>query len=122
MAWREQHNLTVEEQTAHEAKWGRYNDYPPGWRKLTQKQFAQSLFFTFSPVLVEYRQMLHRSMRHEPAVSAHLYFMHDNSGFSIVADYWKGTVNYYAFGCDKPHQNRTMCEKCGFVANYDSSG
>lgn len=126
--WRDFHTFTTEERTAHEAKYGGYNDFPPNWRRLTEKQFAQGGFFTFSPVLVEYRQMLNhvttrerKPLRDQAAMSAKLFYMHDNTGYAITNDYWAGYVRFYAFGCRGVHQNHTTCPECGFAANYDSS-
>lgn len=123
MPWKEKHAMTAEEREVHEKKWGRYNDFPPGWRKITQEQFAQSLFFTFAPEIVEHRQMLTRNDDGFTVnmTEAWLFFSHENIGYGMVRDFWAGKVMYYAFGCNHPHPNRYTCPKCGFHADYDTS-
>ncbi len=119
---RDKHDLNEEERVAHERMWGGYNDFPPGWRKIKPSEFAQSLFFTFPPTLIEYRQMMNNAGTFAmTCTSAHLYFYHENCGYAIVNDFWGKKLQHYAFGCDQPHPNRHTCPKCGFAANYDTS-
>lgn len=124
--WRDFHTLTTTERLLHQKQYGEFNDFPPNWRRLTEKQFAQSHYFTFSPVLVEFRQMNRhvttRVRNNEALVAAKLFYMHDNKGYAISSDYHGGYVRFFAFGCRGIHQNHTTCEQCGFAANYDSSG
>ena len=124
---------------AHQAKWGGYNDVPPGWRKISQKELVQRTHFrSYSPEFTEFRQMIVDP--NKPMVDAHLQFYWDGTGVGIVSDYWKGTVTFYAFGCD--HDYREMgqdecrkhgiqhfgrcwhvseCTKCGNINAVDSS-
>jgi hypothetical protein len=100
------YDLNAEQRSEHEKLWGTFNDFPPGWRKLTELEFARSRFFSFSPALTEYRQMLQR-LQDDPRVSDHLvpivaatlYFFHDNTGYAMSSDWQAGKVNYYEFGC-----------------------
>jgi len=101
---------------------GGYNDYPPGWRRITTKQFAQSKFFSFNPVWVETRQMLSKAPGAKGSMTpAILHHYWDDTGVAMVHDYRKGTVYYYAFGC--AHDYTTgKCSKCGRSAdNFDTS-
>lgn len=123
MAWQEKMYLDAKQLEAHEKQWGLYNDFPPGWRKITAGEFAQSLFFAFHPQVVEHRQMVTRNDDGFTIgmTNATLFFFHENVGYAIVNDFWGKKITYYAFGCDQPHQNRHTCPKCGFKADYDTS-
>ena len=99
MSIKEKSNLTPEERAAHEAKNGNYNAFPPGWRELSQVEFAQSMYFHYGPELVEYRQMLPEA---GPVVSAHLNWYFDGTGIALVSDHYAGTVRFYAFGERNP--------------------
>jgi hypothetical protein len=132
MSYREHYSLNAEERAAHERKWGGGNDFPPGWRKIEEAEFAQSDFFTYAPELVEFRQMINRK-DNKPAMSAHLYFMWNGRGYSIVNDFWAKKVSYFAFGCDHDYErdpeykpafncdNGFRCKKCGHKFSVDSS-
>lgn len=116
MSIRTLHDLTMPERKAHAEKTGGYNFFPPKWRKITEKEFAQSRHFAFEPALTEYRQMMRPfgetdTSKDTPAVSAHLHWQANGIGFAIVADYWEGTVGFYTFG-ETP---------AGFVEIFDSS-
>lgn len=99
------YDLSAEERAAHEAKWGGFNDFPPGWKEIDAKEFAKSPHFGFNPDLREYRQML-RSKEFEHAgccVTTHLYFYFDGRGYALVNDFWEGTVKFFMFGELNPH-------------------
>lgn len=123
---------------AHQKRWGRFNDFPPGWHRITQKQFAQSHFFTYDADAIEFRQMHPKDGR--TVVQAKLYFFFDGRGYGIVNDYYKGKIEYYAFGCpghewggkfteeekqQSAHLGRCMtaykCKLCGHFQIVDSS-
>lgn len=97
-----------------------YNDFPENWKEITESEFAQSHYFTYSPDVVEYRQMLDRNNPQTPALSATLYWMFDNTGYGIAQDYWGKRVRYFKFGCK--HQliptgdpdGSAVCPLCGF--------
>ena|SRR3990172_721485 len=127
-------DMSPEATKKHEKKWGQFNDFPPNWRKLTEKEFAQSHFSSYTPEFVDFRQMMRfpfdSSSKDESYVVAHLYFMHDNCGYAMSADYWKGKVSYYKFGCehdmvhisnDGRYLNTYKCSICGYVNQVDSS-
>lgn len=128
----------------HARKFGGYNDFPPGWREITQEDFARSIYFTYAPRSVEYRQMLRYMDGREHSgkmVDGFLYFFHDGTGFSIINDFWANTVRFYAFGCAheyagnsisleaakargitiSQHDSVFYCPKCGHLEVHDSS-
>lgn len=131
------------ETAKHRETYGGYNDFPPNWRKLTEKEFAQSQFFSYSPTLVEHRQMLPPGGLRpggKPALTARLYFYSDGSGLAMSNDYWKGKVQYFAFAaCVHEYRRPTeaeheagvvrparcfhvsICDKCHHVHAVDSS-
>lgn len=132
------HDLSADELNLHRLAYGGWNDFPPAWRELTEEQFAKSMFFTYTPVMHEFRQMLDRSKPQQPAMSATLYHMHDGTGFSIVNDFWAGKVRFYTFGCDHEYgdaseelrrrgirlhqgEHAGFCKKCGHLRIVDSS-
>lgn len=134
-------DFTIDEKTAFEKQNGGYNEFPPGWREINKRTFAKSDFFTYSAKLIQYRQMLRYidgTSSGVAAVSTHLYWMQDNTGYALVNDYWKGTIKYFAFGCKHQHddpieelkrrniqlfdmQHAHFCKKCGWLGVYDSS-
>jgi hypothetical protein len=123
----------------------KFNDFPIGWRELTEKEFAQSKFFRCSPRHVEFRQMYPQDengkrMR-EGMVATRLMWMQDKTGYALANDFWAGTVRYYAFGCQHDYRELSQaecrerdtthfgmcwhiyeCKKCGYVMAQDSSG
>lgn len=114
--WTEKYDLPYVEQFAHQEKTGGYNEFPPHWREINGSVFAQSRHFTFAPVLVEFRQMMRPfgafdTSKDTPAVSTHLFWQANGTGYAIVNDYWGKTVKFYTFG--------SIPE--GFVEHFDSS-
>jgi hypothetical protein len=126
-----------------------YNTAPKGWRKLTEEEFAKSMFFTYSPIALGYDQLLRdadgkrfldEKGREAPAMSVKLFLMHDGTGFAMAHDFWGGKVSYYKFGCDhKYHEygrdeakekgypftggnccHNQVCTVCGDFRFYDS--
>lgn len=120
-----------------------YNDFPKGWRSISQKEFVQGHFFRYNPALIESRQMYDRSKENwqfQKYCGATLYWFHDNTGVAMETDHWKGEINYYAFGCDHDYQSLSQeacrarkiyhagrcyhvseCSKCGNILSVDSS-
>lgn len=74
---------------------------PYKWRQITEKEFAQSIFFVHSPIAVAYEQFYWDEFgnRSERMIAARLYFFHNKTGLALESDYWAGKVHYYAFGC-----------------------
>ena len=121
---------------------GGYNDVPPGFRELTEKEFAQSAFFMYSPVGMFFRQIDPKNISSEEKyfLSVHFYHFHDGRGFGLAHDFWAGKVRYFAYGCS--HKYRAVsqkdarargiahfgmcyhvyqCEVCGRLKSEDSS-
>lgn len=121
-----------------------YNDLPKGWRSISEKEFVQGKFLSYSPELVEHRQMWSDPddpNRHMKAViTATLYWFFDGTGIAISSDWWAGKLQFYAFGCEHSYRelsqeechNRNIysggqcyhvseCAKCKHINAVDSS-
>ena len=44
---------TKTETMMHENKWGGFNHAPDGWHEISEKDFAQSMFFSYNPTKFE---------------------------------------------------------------------
>ena len=123
-----------------ETRTGGFNTAPPGMRELTEAEFATSLFFTYLPEQVEYRQFAWKdSTGKEYQTSFRLFHMHDGTGFAVTAEYYNHKVRWFHFGCDHDYRGCTdaeiqsnrlytgrcyhnqICQKCGHIWSYDSS-
>lgn len=122
-----------------------YNDYPLGWKEITEKEFAQSKFWVYRSTMVESRQMYHKTPEgHNDVVKgftgAVLYWFHDKTGVAMSHDYWGGKIHYYVFGCDHKYTELSQdecgkrgiyhagrcyhvseCKVCGTISAHDSS-
>jgi hypothetical protein len=95
--------------------------YPHGWTEITPAEFAQSMFFRYSPVATGWSRALDGDAR--------LFFMHNDTGFALIGDYHATTVRIFKFGCEHSFDGvevgrcltRYTCKKCGFVETVDSS-
>ena len=122
-----------------------FNDAPKGWREITASEYADSMGFTYEPVMVEHRQMLIPGENY--ALSGNLHWFHDGTGTCIVRDQVKKTFGYgyesvlrfFVFGCDHDYRAMTgeeikankcmvgncvhhyVCTKCGHIDVQDSS-
>lgn len=137
--------LTEEELAAHEAKWGGFNDVPPGFTEITAEEFAQSGFFTWCKVGMEFRQINPATVDKtkllsplETFTSFTLFYMNHGENYAITADYWEKKVRYFKFAdcyhdwkeisaaeAGKPAWNNyhyCKCVGCGASWEYDSSG
>ena len=115
-----------------------FNEVPANWREVPEKEFAQSIAFTYPPERSEFRQIAPTG---EPyTLSVRLNFMHDGTGWAMASDYWEGKVRFFRFGCahewrgvgqDECRErgifhggncyNVSQCKKCGYVSGVDSS-
>ena len=98
--------------SAEGAAMGGYNDPLPNMREITEKEFAQSHFFSYDAVGYGHKQILPTPLRKagvEPATNGHhdcmtsvKYFVyHDGTGVAMTSDYWAGKVRYFHFAvCD----------------------
>lgn len=87
-----------------------YNDIPFNWKPMSEEEFAKSGFVNGSWNRVEFRQMYPKTFDgkrdvHACMIQAQLFWMNDDTGVGIVADYWKGKVSYYKFGCHHSLKN-----------------
>ena len=123
----------------HKAEWGGYNDAPPGFVEISEGEFAQSHWFTYSPEFIENRQFVWPDAEGRKVfTSVRLYYMHDHCGYGVAQDYWGKRVRYFKFGCKhewgdaRPELQRRgirlgrcetarFCVKCGHFEVIDSS-
>ena len=119
----------------------RYNDPPIGLTEISDNEFANSLFFSYSPVYIDHKQILlpHSDGRNY-YTSIKLFHFHDGTGIGIIRDSGTKKPRYYRYGC--MHEYRSMsghelrekkiphfgecyhvevCDKCGHINAYDSS-
>lgn len=105
---------------AHVKKWGGFNDAPPNLREITAKEFAQSGFFTWTIIGIEYRQITSEQFNKgnifkpvNTIVPCHLFFLNSayDSGFIILNDYWGKTIRYFKFAeCVHDYKEITAAE------------
>lgn len=91
-----------------------YNDFPKEWREITEKEFAQSMFFHHSPEHYESRTILRKN---DKPLSAKLFWFYDGTGIGICNDFWGGRVSYYAFGCEHDYSELSVktCQERGIL-------
>lgn len=111
-----------------------YNDFPLGWREITEEEFSKSKFWIYGPVMFETRQMYHKGTR---VTDARLYWLHDKTGFAMSNN--SNKVQYYVFGCDHKYTELSQeecskrniyhagkcyhvseCKLCKTINSYDS--
>jgi len=131
--------INWEDEKEMDRLFGRFNDLPPNFKEISEKEFAQSKFFIYSPQKLGFKQVAVRG-DNDPqkeqkkgleSVDLHLYFFHDGSGFALARDYWKGKVRFFYFELCR-HEWETLenrmcyhkarCVKCGYIHEVDSSG
>ena len=102
-----------------------YNDPPVNLKEITEAEFAKSQFHSYSPTHIEFRQMILKDdlsagkLTNGKMVQAKLFWFGDDTGVAISADYWKGKVRYFSFGCNHDVEQKTFspgctlpCKKC----------
>lgn len=126
-------------------KWGEFNDFPPGFKEITAKQFAQSGFFTWCKTALEFRQpigwdklpsgTLLKPFGGGPAIT--MFFMNHGCNFAMSNDYYGEEVRYFTFAdcyhdwveISAKEAGKTAfrcyhyykCSKCGAHHEQDSS-
>jgi len=95
-----------------------FNDPPVNLKEISEEEFAKSQFHNYSFSYVEYRQMhlkddLTRAHGGGKVVSAKLFWFSDDTGVAISADYWKGKVRYFSFGCNHDVATKEFAPGCG---------
>jgi hypothetical protein len=110
-------------------EFGKFNDFPPNWKQITEEEFSRSNFSIYMPEYIGFRQMMNKKDM-SGFVAANLFFFHDNTGVAI--EHKNGKINYYKFalcehefGEDKGKymfEHTYTCKKCGYTYTVDSSG
>ena len=138
--------ITKEQWEAQEKTWGRFNDFPPGFKEITAGQFAQSGFFTWCIDKFEFRQpigwdklptgTLLKPFTGGPSIR--MFFMNSGEHFAMAQDYYSKEVRYFTFALcyhdwkeisAKEAGKQAMncyhyykCSKCGAENEQDTSG
>lgn len=127
------YDLTAEERVEHETRFGRFNDPPPGWRQINDRELYELDPDGSSIVKVEYRQIFQPGR----GIFVHLFYLADNTGYAFETRR-DGPPIFYRFGCDHEFadpkeecrrrgihlfsmQHAQWCPKCGYFATFDSS-
>lgn len=131
----------TEDDTNPTAWLGHYNDQPPNWREITEKELAQDTRFgSYSPDYTEFRQIM---IPGKPTLSVKLYVFWDGTGVGLAINYLgEGYydkprppeplkhVRWFSFAkCLHEYEERNIgrclhrytCKKCGFAHTVDSS-
>jgi hypothetical protein len=123
------------------AKYGKDGELPPNFREISEKEFAQSKFFVYSPEFWEYRQITKAEdykkfkwgdEQRSYVFSLRMAYFFDGTGIALEHDYWAGKVRYFSFAvCEHKERkqrnvgnclNEYTCVACGFAETVDSSG
>jgi hypothetical protein len=125
---------------SHQKRYNPSNRLPPNFKEITEKEFAKSKFFVYSPDFWEWRQINVKEDyqnftwgkdKHSYIFSIRMAYFYDGTGLAMAHDYWEGKVRYFSFAvCE--HKNKTernvgrclnqyTCDACGFVETIDSS-
>lgn len=121
---------------------GGYNDPLPNMVELNEKEFAQSSALMYGEQFSGYRQIVNPSVNGGKMLSLTFFITNqrDMSGWAISTDYRKGKVRFFKFAACQ-HKFResgpedwakgvarsrmcfhvSVCEKCGYVREIDSS-
>jgi len=121
--------MKIQEMLQDEKVIGGYNDLPPNFKQITEKEFAQSSFFNYEPIRREFRQV--RNLVEKEMYSAIILFWYsDGSGIAIRRDFWEGKIYFYSFYiCEHDYETienrmcyiKSKCIKCGHISEVDSS-
>jgi hypothetical protein len=121
---------------------GGYNDPLPNMVELTEKEFARASALTYPEQLSGYRQIVNPKFNNGKVLSLTFFVTNrqDMSGWAISTDYWAGKVRFFKFAACR-HEFResgpedwangvpksrmclsvSVCKKCGYVREIDSS-
>lgn len=115
----------------HEKKYGRFNDFPPNFKEITEAEFAGSWFMVYSPKFVEWRKISDKDKKFfKYQMSIRLFYYHDNTGLGIVCDNGSSKVRFFSFAlCGHDYETKNVgrclntytCKKCGYAETIDSS-
>lgn len=92
------------------------NVEPIGFREITEKEFAQSQFFQYTPDYMESRQ-IYDSKLSDKAFTVEIFWFQDKTGLALSRDYWEGKMRYFACGCDHNYKELSQkeCQKAGIA-------
>jgi hypothetical protein len=128
-------------QSENEPVEGSYNDPPPNFREVTEKEIAKSDFFVYSPKFSFFRQIDpdRLSWDEKYFLSVHFYGMSDGTGYGIATDN-SSKVRWFRYGCSHKYVEKGSkwcsergithwgmcyhvyeCSECGHVLAQDSS-
>jgi len=119
----------------------RYNDPPDGLTEISDEEFANSHFFSYTPKLMNHKQIkLEHGDGKTYYTSIHLFHFHDGIGVGIIRDYATKKPRYFRYRCQHEYRQMTteelrdrkiphfgncyhvnICTKCCNVSAYDSS-
>lgn len=130
----------------HIKEWGNYNDSLPNLTELTAEEFAQSGFFTWGIIGVEFRQIDPKRLNEGKLLgipfsvytTANVFHVNspNENGFVLINDYWAKKLRYFRFTkCVHDYEEVTgkngmpvwncyhyyKCRKCGKPYEVDSS-
>jgi hypothetical protein len=85
----------------HKELFGGFNDFPPKWSEMSEKEFARSGFGKSRVEYIEYRQMMYPKhlVGKGGNIPAYLFFIGDGIGYAVVQDYWDSSVRFFKFDC-----------------------
>lgn len=95
-----------------------YNDPPVNLKEITEADFAKSQFHSYTFSHVEFRQMILNEdlspgrLTRGKMIQAKLFWFPDDTGVAISADYWKGKIRYFSFGCNHDVEQKTFAPGC----------
>jgi hypothetical protein len=134
---RELHGLKQEDREKHQKTFGGYNDFPPNWRAIRPDEihWFWSMFMSYTPDMIEHRQMLGGTKTRVTCVTAKLYHFWGGEGIAFVDVIEKAqhaAPKLYRFAaCEHtwkgvPEKSRmcytvSRCVKCGLENAVDSS-
>jgi len=106
-----------------------FNKPFPNMRELSEKDFAQSQFFTYCHGEPEYRQFPFKHSDGKTYTATARGYMVNGEGFCVIREYWQGRVRWFKYGCEHNYEEKNVgrclhkytCTKCKHSYTTDSS-
>lgn len=124
------YSLNAGDHTAHEEKWGRFNDPPKNFKEVSDEELIRTRVRAYAPTIHEYRQVHHEGK----VTSVTLFFNSDDTGWGWSEDYHGKKTRYFIFGLcpgvthkfriarnTRKCLNIWKCENCPYEMEVDSS-
>lgn len=95
--------------TKHEARFGNYNQAPPGMKEVSLKEFVQGGGYGVitAPTMIEFRQLYPSSVKSKSGsalLDANLFYdQTGQSGYVLMKDYWGEEIRYFKFAWEYQH-------------------